>query len=130
VAEFPKGWYPSPNVAGRDQWWNGSAWTPHTQLSDGGFAQAGAVPPAGDIRPGVGNATLSTAFIALAIGLLSLFFNPVFVFSFVALLLGGAAVASVRGMPPLGIRAAVLIVGITAIALSVAGAVVLAASLF
>lgn|GEM_PF-4259948 len=121
---YPKGWYPSPNVEGRDQWWNGAEWTAHTQLTTSPADSGVAVPPAGSVRTGVGSATLPTAIIAIVVGFASVFGNPFFILSLVAFLLGGAAVSSIRNTPEPGTRTAVIIVGGTAIALGLAGAIV------
>ncbi len=124
--DYPKGWYPSPNVEGRDQWWNGAAWTAHTRIATGSPDPDVRVPPAREVRFGVGSATLPTAITSATFGFLSLFTDPFFIPSLVSLLLGVAAVASIRSAPEPGIRTAVLIVGSTGIALAVAGAIILA----
>lgn len=113
MADFPKGWYPSPNIADRDQWWNGTAWTPHTQPASGVFRAA---PPAGDVRS-VGAGTLPTAVISLVLGAVSVFVNPLFILSAVAALLGAAAVAGIRNMPWPGVVTTVVILGALGIAL-------------
>lgn len=126
MSDFPKGWYPSPNVADRDQWWNGTAWTPHTQSASG---RQRAAPPAGAVGS-VGAGTLPTAVISLALGVASVFVNPAFILSAVAVLLGAAAVVGIRNMPWPGVVTMVVIAGSLGIALAVAGAILYGIALF
>jgi hypothetical protein len=126
VADFPKGWYPSPNVADHDQWWNGTAWTPHTQPASGAQREA---PPAGAVSS-VGAGTLPTAVISLVLGAVSLFANPLFILSAIAVLLGAASVAGIRNMPWPGVVTTVVILGAVGIALGVAGAISYGIALF
>lgn len=119
MTDFAQGFYPSPNVEGRDQWWNGTAWTPHTRLSPAGLDERES-PPAGPVSS-IGAATLPTAIVAAALGFVSLFANPIFIPSLVGILLAIAALAGIRQMPPVGTRIAILVVGATGLVLGLIG---------
>lgn len=119
MTDYAKGWYPSPNVGGRDQWWNGTAWTPHTRITPLELGDRSS-PPAGPVS-GIGAATLPTAVVSAALGFVSIFANPLFIPSLVGILLAIAALAGIRQMPPVGTRIAIVVMGATGLVLGLVG---------
>ncbi|CAN5578407.1 hypothetical protein BH10ACT7_BH10ACT7_09350 [soil metagenome] len=118
------GWYPSPSVPDRDQWWNGRAWTPMTQPSDPSFAAPIAVPPASALSSaGIGAATLPTAIIGVAVSTVSLTVNPFFIMSVIGVVLGAAVLFSARRIEHRAARMVLLVVSLAGIAAGFVGVV-------
>lgn len=116
------GWYPSPSVPDRDQWWNGHAWTPMTQPSDPTVAPPLAVPPASALSSsGIGAATLPTAIIGVVVSAISLTVNPFFIMSVIGVVLGAAVLFSARRIDYRAARVVLLAVSALAILAGLAG---------
>ena len=119
---LPMGWYPSPTVAGHDQWWTGSTWLARTRLSDP-LAEAPRDVPPPPRPPGVAVLVSPVALIALLAAIVSTFFNVIFVFSFIALVTASISLfierRSGRSVP----RRVSITVSLVAITLAIVGAV-------
>ena len=78
------GWYADPSGQGQVRWWDGGAWTAQTRPS---WEVAPAPSPIATSAP-VQWARNTPAFAALTCGGLSLLFNPLFLASIAAIVLG------------------------------------------
>ena len=119
--QFPQGWYPSPTAPGRDQWWNGTEWTPLTQLADPYFDASVGIPPVESPGWGISAGTLPFLIVGLVLGLVSLTANPVFVLSFVGVIFSLVALWSVRSTPNLLTRAIMAVVAALGVIAGVIG---------
>lgn len=123
MTDYPQGWYASPNVPGHDQWWNGQSWTKMTQVSNPA-AVAGPTPPAGAPLVAVASATMPVAIIGVVFGIVSILYNPVFVFSLIAIILGLAAALGVRTTTQPAMKLIVALVGTAAVITGAVGALI------
>src|SRR3954465_6182983 len=59
MSDVAPGWYPDPNTQGLLRYWDGSAWTEHTQDAGGG---GGGAVPAAPAAPAGGGQGVATAY--------------------------------------------------------------------